>query len=93
MFVLIRNNHSCLVVAIIMPSYFLIKIMTYLENTDAPDILTFTLKTHIGTDLSSAATHRLMDRYKKVVDRPSLRGECFLSCGLCSNCRQADLAR
>lgn len=65
-----------------MPNYFLVKLMTYLENTEAPDLLTFNLKTYIGTDLGSAATHRLMDRYNKVDDNPSLWPENFLSCGL-----------
>lgn len=81
-FMPIRNNHSCLLVAIITPDNFVVKIMTYLENTEAPDLPTFNLKTYIGTDLGSTATHKLTDRHKKVVDNPSLWCECFLSCGL-----------
>lgn len=63
----------------------------YLENTEASALPTFSLKMCMGSDLSSFATHRLMDRYKKVVDNPASQHEHCLSPGLC--CRQADLAR
>lgn len=68
-----------------------VKIMMYLENTEASALPTFSLKMCMGSDLRSFATHRLMDRYKKVVDNPASQHEHCLSPGLC--CRQADLAR